>query len=216
MSMQTFEAVSNGGLTAPPSSRQRIVATARALFVDRGYASVSMQQIADATGLRKASLYHHFKSKEALLAEVMATEMDRVLIDFEEVRTIDGSIEAQLERIAQVNYRQFAQPELYQLAKDFFQNVPEAEHEEVHKRLREMEDFFAGLFAQAIERGELEPVDPHYAATMFFHMMMALARDPNDFRSKSPPPPDEAAKLVTHVMLHGLARAGSGVQSPEP
>jgi AcrR family transcriptional regulator len=201
-----LEAVPAGEPTVPQSSRQRIVATARALFVERGYASVSMQQIADATGLRKASLYHHFRSKEALFADVMAAEMDRVLIDFAEVRTVDGTIEEQLEQIALVNYRQFAQPDLYQLARDFFQHVPESEHEEVHKRLREMEDFFAGLFGQAIERGELESVDPHHAATMFFHMMMALANDPNDFRATPPPPPDEAAKLVTHVMLHGLAK----------
>jgi AcrR family transcriptional regulator len=190
----------------PPSSRQRIVATARALFMERGYASVSMQQIADATGLRKASLYHHFKSKEALFADVMAAEMDRVLAEFSEVRAENGTIEEQLEQIAMVNYCQFAQPEFYQLAKDFFQHVPESEHEEVHKRLREMEDYFAGLFAQAIERGELESIDPHHAATMFFHMMMALAKEPNDFRLVPPPPPHEAAKLVTHVMLHGIAK----------
>lgn len=190
----------------PISSRQRIVQTARALFVERGYASVSMQQIADATGLRKASLYHHFKSKEALFADVMAGEMDRVLVDFAEVRGVDGPIGDQLERIALVNYRQFAQPDLYQLAKDFFQHVPESEHDEVHKRLREMEGFFAGLFQQAIDRGELEPIDPNHAATMFFHMMMALANDPNDFRTVPPPPADEAARLVTHVMLHGIAR----------
>lgn len=189
----------------PVSSRERIVATARALFVERGYASVSMQQIADATGLRKASLYHHFKSKEELLAEVMAAEMDRVLVDFAEVRQIDGPIAEQLERIAQVNYQQFAQPELYKLAKEFFQHVPEAEHTEVHKRLQETQDLFAGLFQQAIDRGELEPVDPHHAAMMFFHMMMALAHDPGEFQTTVPPPPDEAAKLVTHVMLHGLA-----------
>lgn len=165
-----------------------------------------MQQIADASGLRKASLYHHFKSKEALFAEVMAAEMDRVLIDFSEVRDVEGTIGEQLERVALINFRQFAQPELYQLAKEFFQHVPESEHEEVHKRLWEMEEFFAGLFARAIERGELEPVDSHHAATMFFHMMMALANEPNDFRSTPPPPPDEAAKLVTHVMLYGIAK----------
>lgn len=215
MIVQPLGTASAVDASAPPSSRQRIVTTARALFVERGYASVSMQQIADATGLRKASLYHHFRSKEALLAEVMAAEMDRVLIDFADVRPVDGSIGEQLERIALANYRQFAQPELYQLARDFFQHVPESEHEEVHKRLREMEEFFAGIFRQAIERGELESVNPHHAATMFFHMMMALANDPNDFRSTPPPAPDEAAKLVTHVMLNGLARAGSGVRSPE-
>lgn len=207
MSVHTLESVSSPGSAAPQSSRQRIIATARDLFVERGYAAVSMQQIADAAGLRKASLYHHFKSKEALFADVMAAEMDLVLLHFEAVRAVDGSIEEQLERIALVNYQQFAQPELYQLAKDFFQHVPESEHEEVHKRLHEMEAFFAGLFAQAIERGELEEIDPHHAATMFFHMMMALAHDPNDFRIVPPPPPEEAARLVCHVMLHGMARS---------
>ena len=165
-----------------------------------------MQQIADATGLRKASLYHHFKSKEALFSDVMAAEMDRVLIDFSDVLDVEGSIEEQLERVALINFQQFAQPELYQLAKDFFQHVPESDHEEVHKRIREMEEFFAGLFARAIERGELEPVDSHHAAMMFFHMMMALAHDANDFRSTPPPPPAEAAQLVTHVMLYGIAK----------
>ncbi len=177
--------------SAPMSSRQRIVATARGLFVERGYASVSMQQIADATGLRKASLYHHFKSKETLFADV---------------GVIEGTIYEQLERVALINYRQFAQPELYQLAKDFFQHVPESKHEEVHKRLREMEGFFARLFEQAIDRGELEAIDPHHAATMFFHMMMALANDPADFRAVPPPPAEDAARLVSHVMLHGIAR----------
>ncbi len=206
MFTQPLEAAPANESPAPQSSRQRIVTTARDLFVERGYASVSMQQIADATGLRKASLYHHFKSKEALFAEVMAAEMDRVLIDFAEVRTVDGAIGEQLEQIALVNYQEFAQPELYQLAKEFFQHVPESEHEAVHKRLQEMEAFFAGLFAQAIERGEIESIDPHHAATMFFHMMMALAHDPNDFRTMSPPPPEDAAKLVAHVMLHGICR----------
>ena len=66
LAQEELETASPGIEGAPQSSRQRIVETARALFVERDYASVSMQQIADATGLRKASLYHHFKSKEEL------------------------------------------------------------------------------------------------------------------------------------------------------
>ena len=204
LAQEELETASPGIEGAPQSSRQRIVETARALFVERDYASVSMQQIADATGLRKASLYHHFKSKEALFAEVMAAEMDRLLVDFAIVREFEGPIGELLERVALINYAQFAQPELYQLASDFFKHVPELEHEEVHKRLHEMEAFFAEIFAQAVERGEIAPIHPHHAATMFFHMMMALANDPNDLRSIPPPPPEEAARLVSHVMLHGL------------
>lgn len=37
-----------------------------ALFLEKGYAGTSMSALAAACGVRKASLYHHFPSKEAL------------------------------------------------------------------------------------------------------------------------------------------------------
>lgn len=195
----------NASAAVPPSSRERIVATARDLFIERGYPGVSMQQIADASGLRKASLYHHFKSKEALFAEVMAVEMDQLLDDFREADRAAGTIGNRLEAIALINYRRFAQPDVFQMAQDFFKYVPDSDHEEVHKRLREMERFFADVFAQAIATGEIQDVDPDVAATMYFHMMMALAKDPHHYRTTAPPPPEEAARLVARVMLYGLS-----------
>lgn len=38
----------------------------------RGYHQTSIQELSEATGLKKASLYHHFASKEELVKEVMA------------------------------------------------------------------------------------------------------------------------------------------------
>lgn len=182
------------------------MATARELFVERGYGSVSMQQIADAAGLRKASLYHHFKSKEVLFVDVTVAEMDRVLSEVANMLPEDGTIAEYLEQLALANYEQLAHGDLFRLVRELFQHVPESEYVGVYQRLREMEDFFAGIFARAMERGEFEEVDPHYAGRMFFHMMMTLANDPHDFHLKPPPPPEEAAKLVTRVMLYGLAK----------
>lgn len=200
--LESTNSVAAGGAR----SRDRIIAIAHELFIERGYLGVSMQQIADASGLRKASLYHHFRSKESLFAEVMAVEMDRMLVDFQQLETTNSSIETQLEQLAAINYRRFAQPDLFRLAKDFFKYVPESDHEEVHKRLGAMEGYFADLFARAIERGEIEPIDPDLAGTMYFHMMMSMANDPHGYRSVPPPPPDEAARLVSRTMMHGLVR----------
>ena len=36
------------------------------LFLARGYAGTSMADLAEACGIQKASLYHHFASKDAL------------------------------------------------------------------------------------------------------------------------------------------------------
>ncbi len=203
--VRPIEPISDDG--TPQSSRQRIVETARRLFIEQGYLGVSMQQIADAAGLRKASLYHHFRGKEALFAAVMAQEMDRLLAEFEELDLVSGSIEARLTRLARVNYQRMAQPEIHELIRDFFRHVPETEHDGVHERLWKMEILLAGIFERASASGELEPVDPHYAAMMFFHMMMALANDPNDYRTVPAPPAEEAARLVARVFVHGLGRS---------
>lgn len=64
----------------PPSSgdtRQLILRTARELIQTRSYLGLSFQELADRVGIRKASLYHHFESKEALGIAVIerATEV---------------------------------------------------------------------------------------------------------------------------------------------
>lgn len=54
-----------------PTTHERILAAAAALFVARGYASVSMREISQQLHLSKAALYHHFRDKQALLLEVL-------------------------------------------------------------------------------------------------------------------------------------------------
>ena len=52
-------------------SREDILRAAAQVFRKHGFHGTSMQQIADAVGLQKGSLYHHIASKEELLHEVM-------------------------------------------------------------------------------------------------------------------------------------------------
>ncbi|HWK80950.1 MAG TPA: helix-turn-helix domain-containing protein, partial [Thermomicrobiales bacterium] len=52
-------------------SRRRVLDAANALFVEHGFKAVSMQQIANAAQINKATLYHHFRSKEDLFAAVV-------------------------------------------------------------------------------------------------------------------------------------------------
>jgi TetR/AcrR family transcriptional regulator len=55
------------------AGRERLLASAQRLFAERGYASVSIQQIALAAGLSKATVFHHFPTKESLYLEVVRT-----------------------------------------------------------------------------------------------------------------------------------------------
>lgn len=51
--------------------RDQILDEATRLFAERGYDGTSMSDLAESVGLRKASLFHHFASKEQLKAAVL-------------------------------------------------------------------------------------------------------------------------------------------------
>ncbi|WP_208513316.1 TetR/AcrR family transcriptional regulator [Variovorax paradoxus] len=65
-----MRSVSSAAL-ATGSTRDQILGAARELIATRSYLGFSFQDVADAVGVRKASLYHHFPSKEALGVAVL-------------------------------------------------------------------------------------------------------------------------------------------------
>jgi AcrR family transcriptional regulator len=52
-------------------TRQQLRATALQLFVEQGYAAVSLRQLATALGVQVGSLYNHMENKQALLFELI-------------------------------------------------------------------------------------------------------------------------------------------------
>ena len=52
-------------------ARRRILDISAALFLERGYSGTSLREIAAQVGMKPASLYYHFPSKEALLREIL-------------------------------------------------------------------------------------------------------------------------------------------------
>jgi AcrR family transcriptional regulator len=64
-------------------SRDKILDAAEALFSRRGFAGVGMREVAEAAGLGKSSLFHHFKTK----AELYAAVVGRILAVFDQRTT---------------------------------------------------------------------------------------------------------------------------------
>jgi AcrR family transcriptional regulator len=58
------------------TAREEILDAAAELFTSLGYASTSTRRIADAVGIRQASLYHHFATKDDILDALLADTVD--------------------------------------------------------------------------------------------------------------------------------------------
>ena len=52
-------------------SRQAIVEAATGLFLERGYGAVSMDELAEAAGVARRTLYNQFASKEEIFREML-------------------------------------------------------------------------------------------------------------------------------------------------
>jgi TetR/AcrR family transcriptional regulator len=63
---------------ASPSSRDKILEVAEAHFARRGFSGVGLREVAEAAGLGKSSLFHHFQSKTQLYFEVLERVLGRI------------------------------------------------------------------------------------------------------------------------------------------
>src|SRR3954469_10540891 len=109
---------------ADVTGRGRILREARLLFTAQGFAAVSMQQIADAAGVNKATLYHHFVDKEDLFVSVMAEEFARMATAMGDVLAEGGSLRDQLTRVAG-HIIAYHQSDFGRLAADLHEHVNE-------------------------------------------------------------------------------------------
>ncbi len=85
-----------------PISRDELIAAARQAFAEGGYAGASMGGIAERAGLRKASLFHHFPTKQALYFEVLggiAAQFEDLL---REATVGEGSYLQRLDRLGEM------------------------------------------------------------------------------------------------------------------
>lgn len=62
------------------ATRAALVATARELFAERGYAAVPTEEIVRATGVTRGALYHHFAGKMELFQAVYE-DVERQLVE---------------------------------------------------------------------------------------------------------------------------------------
>jgi AcrR family transcriptional regulator len=74
------------------TARDEILDAAGELFTTRGYASTSTRAIAEAVGIRQASLYHYFKTKDELLSALLHQTVTPTLCFLADLRATDPAL----------------------------------------------------------------------------------------------------------------------------
>jgi AcrR family transcriptional regulator len=74
------------------ATRGALLAAARALFVQKGYAATSTPEIVAAAGITRGALYHHFADKRDLFRAVLEGEAQTVAAEIEQAAPATRSV----------------------------------------------------------------------------------------------------------------------------
>lgn len=83
----------------PDARRSEILSVARRVFAEKGYANATVRDVGDEAGILSGSLYYHFASKDALLAEILSGALDELLQSYESAVAGAADADDALERL---------------------------------------------------------------------------------------------------------------------
>ena len=185
------------------SPRDRILEAAARLICEKGYDATSIQDIADATGLTKAGLYHHIRSKESLLLEIQHYGMD---VFEEKVLSEVVSIADPLERLKvcmEKNVRLVTDgwsKEVTIILHEHATLTGEA-RSQINARKKRYVRFLETSFAEAMRAGQIRPVNPKVAAFAFLGMVLWIFKW---FRPDGPVSAEQLAREMQDILFGGL------------
>lgn len=191
-----------GNFTVESEGRARILHAAYPLFVEQGYKAVSMQQIADAARIHKATLYHHFRDKEELFARVVLLAYSQIRSEVEEVIERGGSPADQMVQIACQMFDR-TESEFGRLMTDLHENISTEQRNALLKEGSFPWDLHEQIIDQAIREGELPELDRDLVVSMFIGLISGQIWIRKMERVSSPLN-EQLARTLVDVLFAGL------------
>jgi AcrR family transcriptional regulator len=196
----------------PDIRRAELLNRASALFVERGYDNVSLNDLIADAGVSKGAFYHWFPSKDALISALAEhSARDGYAVITEALAQCRGNALDRLNAVLQAGYEvkiKFGTPELLAAAVSLLR--PDNAH--LYARIvTAEEDLFRPLLTQLISdgvaEGSFDTFDPEGVADMIYGLAARTNSKVIDVLDAA----DESARdhaidvLTTRFRLHGLA-----------
>ena len=164
------------GLVGLPSRRDAILAAAAEYFAEQGYHSAGMRGLADSVGIKGASLYNHFTSKEEILYAI-ALKMTQVPVE-EHLLVLEesGTPAERLTALIDVHLRHLAVNRVEHLVSLRELSALTEEHRE---RVLEYRKYYQrrvrDVIAAGVRAGEFDNDDPARAAVAVLDLMNGVS-----------------------------------------
>jgi TetR/AcrR family transcriptional regulator, cholesterol catabolism regulator len=144
---------------ALPSRRDELLDLAASMFAERGLRATTVRDIADSAGILSGSLYHHFKSKEEMVDEVLRGFLDWLFTRYQEIIDTEPNPLERLKGLFMASFEaiedRHAQVVIYQ--DEAKRLSDQARFSYVEERNKEQRKMWMDVLNQGIEEGYLRP-----------------------------------------------------------
>lgn len=187
--------------------REEILEAAAVLLSEKGYATMSMDELAARVGVSKPTLYTHFPTKNDLVVAASICLMEHVVADFENDRAGRSPLDHLAWLLRLIVQRQIDagalsvqiwMPELIELLR---------QNEEAFALMRQIDAYVLALVQEAIAAGEINPALDAAAIGRAFH---ALAKAPFfapfiHLGQSGAPDENRIAEMMATLFRNGIA-----------
>jgi AcrR family transcriptional regulator len=179
-------------VTARRNRSQDVIEAAIRVFHKKGYASASIQDIAEEVGVLKGSLYHYIDSKEDLLARIFEDSAGHFEAMMAEAAALDAPPVERLRSFArECSLWYLRNIERVGIYVNEWEHLSGKRRKEVVRIRMDYEQNLAGLIGAVKEAGEAGPdLDVNYATYFIFDALNGL---PDWYRRRGPDPAEQIA-----------------------
>ncbi len=176
------------------------------IFAERGFDAASMEDVARAAGITKASIYHHVPSKEALLARGLDRALSALFAVLDEPAATTGSARARLTaivlRVAEITMSMRAEVSVL-----FRVRGNSATERGAMERRRDFDHRVTDLVREAQASGEMRAdIDPALIVRLIFGMSNSVVEW---YRPAGRTPAAAIAHAIERIAFEGIdAREG--------
>lgn len=166
----------NTGTTRAQKKAHQIMEGAAQIFDQHGFEGASVDMIAEAADVSKATLYKYFANKQELFKAVVQRQCKFYSGRIAELSEVDGALEDNLRAIARTIGQTFTSPvlaNLYRLAIAEATRFPEAGRTFYESGPKTGEILTAKILQKHIDSGELDIDDVPLAARQFQELIKA-------------------------------------------
>lgn len=139
----------------PASRRDELLDLAARMFAERGLKATTVRDIADSAGILSGSLYHHFKSKEQMVEEVLKDFLDWLFARYQEILDRETTPLGRLTGLFMTSFEaiehRHAQVVIYQDEAKRLSSIPQFGF--VDERNREQRKMWIDILQQGISDG---------------------------------------------------------------